>query len=186
MSRRRFVLLDRDGTLNVERHYLSRPEEVELLPGVAEGLRELRRLGLGLLVVTNQSGVGRGYFDEQALAAVHDRLRWLLRLEGADVDGVYHCPHLPAEGCSCRKPEPGLARQAALEFGFELSESFVIGDKRCDVELGQRIGATSILVRTGYGADDPRDGRQPDLIADDLVEAARLIASRVGKVRGSG
>jgi D-glycero-D-manno-heptose 1,7-bisphosphate phosphatase len=175
MNRRRFVLLDRDGTINVERHYLSRPAQVELLPGALEGLRSLRRLGLGLAVVTNQSGVGRGYFDESALDAVHERLRDLLQAGGVELDGVYSCPHLPADGCGCRKPQPGLARLAAADLGFDPSEAFVIGDKPCDVELGRRLGAATLLVRTGYGNRYPVGAVRPDHVADDLADAARTI-----------
>ena len=102
---RRFVILDRDGTICAERHYLSRPDQVELLPGAARGLRALRRLDLGLIVVTNQSGIGRGYFGEADLRAVHAQLRRLLAAEQIALDGVYCCPHLPEDECGCRKKE---------------------------------------------------------------------------------
>lgn len=176
MTNRRFVLLDRDGTIIVERNYLSRPEDVVLLPGAAEGLRAMRALGLGLVLVTNQSGIGRGYFDEARLAEIHDRMNALLRHERVVLEGIYYCPHTPDLGCSCRKPEPGLALRAAANHGFNLSESFAIGDKRCDVDLGRNVGATSILVKTGYGeAEAAHPGLHVDHICSNLSEAAAII-----------
>jgi D-glycero-D-manno-heptose 1,7-bisphosphate phosphatase len=178
MMSRRFVLLDRDGTINVEREYLARADEVELLPNALAGLSRLRRLGLGLAVVTNQSGLGRGYFDRAALDAIHQRLADLLAIGGVALDGVYVCPHVPEDGCPCRKPEPGLARRAAVELGIDLARAFVIGDKPCDIELGRRVGATTILVRTGYGARvEARGEARPDFVVADLLEAAEVIGS---------
>lgn len=177
---RRFVLLDRDGVLNVEKHYLSRAEDVELLPGVVEGLQRLRALGLGLVVVTNQSGIGRGYFDLSCLEAVHARLRQLLRDGGVDVDAIYHCPHAPEARCGCRKPAPGLAWQAAADLGFAPAQTFVIGDKASDLELARALGAPAILVAQGYGNQTLQEGRvSPDLVAADLVAAARWIEERL-------
>ncbi|HUY92653.1 MAG TPA: HAD family hydrolase [Pirellulales bacterium] len=174
---KRFVLLDRDGTVNVERHYLSDPDEVELLPNAACGLAEMARLGLGLAVVTNQSGLGRGYFDAERLEQIHERLRMLLReAAGVELDGIFCCPHLPEEDCRCRKPRSGLIEQAAREFGFRPSEAFVIGDKACDIDLGRGVKATTLLVRTGYGAEHEAGGiAQADYVVDDLQHAARVI-----------
>ena len=177
MGRRRFVMLDRDGTIIAERHNLSHPDQVELLPGSASGLRTMRDLGCGLLVLTNQSGIGRGYFDVDMLAKVHCRIKELLAAQGVELDGIYYCPHTPEQGCDCRKPATGLALQAAAEHGFDPAMGFVVGDKRCDVDLGRNIGARSILVRTGYGNEE---ARLPDLrvdrICDDLADAASFIA----------
>lgn len=181
MAVRRFALLDRDGTINVERNYLSDPAQVELLPGAAEGLRKLSALGLGLAVVTNQSALGRGYFDQQQLDQVHRRLAELLQAEGAALPPVYCCPHRPEDGCACRKPRPGLVEQAARELGFEAAESFVIGDKPCDIDLGRQVGAITLLVRTGYGAQWARQGDvAADYIVDDLAQAADVIQSLLG------
>ena len=177
---RHFVILDRDGTLIQERHYLSEPEQVELIPGVAEGLRQLRQMGLGLVVVTNQSGIGRGFFDQGALERIHRRMNELLASEGAWLDKIYFCPHRPEEGCSCRKPAPGLVERAARELGFEPCAGFAIGDKACDVELGQRVGMTTFLVRTGYGAREIENGGvRPDYIVDDLLATVPFIAHRL-------
>lgn len=176
MPRRRFVILDRDGTLIVERHYLSDPEEVTLLPRAAEGLRQLRRLGLGLIVVTNQSAIARGLIDSSRLEAIHRRVRQLLRSAGVTLDGMYWCPHHPDDGCRCRKPGVGLVQEAARELRFDPRRSFVMGDKPCDIDLGQRIGATTFLVRTGYGAQIASDQAVvPDYIVDDVLDAVRVI-----------
>jgi D-glycero-D-manno-heptose 1,7-bisphosphate phosphatase len=179
-ARKRFVILDRDGTLIVERNYLADPAGVELLPGAAAGLRLLREAGLGLVVVTNQSGVGRGLFSEQTLGRIHDRLRELLTSESVTLDGVFYCPHTPDDACGCRKPKAELVERAAREFGFEPHDSFVIGDNVVDVELGRTIGATTILVETGYGRTVARNGTaRPDFVVADLKAAAGLIAARV-------
>jgi D-glycero-D-manno-heptose 1,7-bisphosphate phosphatase len=173
---RRCVLLDRDGTIVFERGYIRDPDEIELLPGAAAALRRLAKSSLALAVVTNQSAVGRGLLTEERLGEIHQRLRELLAAEGVALAGIYFCPHIPEDGCACRKPETGLFESASRELGFLPSESFVIGDKECDVELGQRAGATTILVRTGYGDDVDRDGSvSPDYVADDLAEAAGII-----------
>jgi D-glycero-D-manno-heptose 1,7-bisphosphate phosphatase len=181
-----FVLLDRDGTMIVERHYLADPRQVELLPGAAAGLRRLCQLGYGLVVVTNQSGLARGYFDEVRLAQIHTRMQDLLRAENVHLDGIYVCPHLPEGGCGCRKPRPGLVRSAAVELGFDPRASIVVGDKACDVELGHAVGATSVLVRTGYGQQTELQtelGVRADYVVDGLVEVAALAASYANAVR---
>lgn len=180
---KRFVALDRDGTIIKECHYLSDPNLVELLPGAADGLRHLRRLGLGLVVITNQSGLGRGYFDEARLTLIHQRFTDLLRQEGVELDGIYVCPHTPEDGCSCRKPRPGLVQAAAQELDFEPQTCFVIGDNVGDIGLGQRVAAITFLVRTGYGSQVAAAGAvNPDYIVNNLAEAAEVIeALLVGK-----
>ena len=174
---RRFAILDRDGTIVVEKHYLSDPDHVELIEGAAEGLRKLQALGLGLVVVTNQSAIGRGLFDAAQLAAVHRRMHELLEAEGVRLDGVYVCPHHPETACLCRKPHAGLVQRAARELGFELAGCFVIGDKACDIDLGRGVGAMTFLVRTGYGAQAARDASvMPTYVVDDLRHVAQVIA----------
>ena len=173
---KRFVILDRDGTINVERNYLSAPAELELLPGAAAGLRAMQDMGLGLIVLTNQSGIGRGFFSLETVNGIHAALTRILAEAGVALDGVFICPHVPGDGCACRKPRPGLAEQAARELGFDLADAFVIGDKACDIELGQRCGAKTILVRTGYGAETEAAGEtHPNYVADNLLDAASLI-----------
>lgn len=176
MKRRRFVLLDRDGTMIEERHYLSDPAGVQLLPEAARGLRRMTELGLGLVAITNQSAIGRGYFDEARLNQIHDRLYELLREQQVSLDGLHYCPHLPEDHCECRKSEIALAMRAAQELDFDHRDSFVIGDKECDVEMGQRLGATTILVLTGYGHEtDAKKRVRPDFVVADLSEAASAI-----------
>ncbi len=181
MQKRRFVLLDRDGTINVERVYLSDPDELELYPNTLAGLRRLQELGLGLAVVTNQSAIGRGFFDRERLQEINRRLTEMLSRGGVRLDAILVCPHTPDDACACRKPEPGLVLAAAKELGFDPAQAFVIGDKACDIELGQRLGATTLLVQTGYGNEELAGGKvNPDYVVADLAEAARVIEDIVG------
>lgn len=160
----------------MERHYLSDPDEVELLPGAAQGLRSMRGMGFGLVVVTNQSPIGRGMFGPDRLHLIHQRLVELLRQEKVKLDGIYFCPHTPEDECSCRKPRPGMIERAARELGFFPDNCFMIGDKQCDIEAGLRCGATPILVRTGYGAQVEASKQVVSChIADDLVGASKII-----------
>ncbi|MBA4116615.1 MAG: HAD-IIIA family hydrolase [Rubrobacter sp.] len=147
------VFLDRDGTLIVNRHYGSDPERIELLGGVVEGLLKLREAGYKLVLVSNQSGVARGYFDELAVARMHDRLQRMLDPHGTALDGLEYCPHHPegitppyAIECACRKPAPGMLRRAARKHGVNLSASWMVGDIEADVEAGHRAGVRAVLV----------------------------------------
>ena len=181
MKRRQFVVLDRDGTIIVDRDYLSDPSQIEFLPGAVRGLRLMLKMGLGLVVLTNQSAVGRGFFDEVQLDLVHRQLRELLKAESVQLEGIYFCPHIPEDGCLCRKPNPGLIERAANELDFDLQASFVIGDKAADIEMGRRVRATTFLVRTGYGTKCVNDPTvNPDYVADDLWVAAQTIQHLVG------
>ena len=183
MPSRRFVVLDRDGTIVVERHYLSHPDQLELLPEVGRGLRQLQEMGLGLVLVTNQSAVGRGFIDAARLNEIHQRFRELLARDGVTLEGIYYCPHRPEDRCGCRKPQTGLVDRASREHGFEPRDSFVIGDKMCDLELGHRMGATTLLVRTGYGTQVAQTEQLArDYVVDDLLDAARVIR---GLLRGA-
>ena len=141
----------------------------------------MAQLGLGLIVVTNQSGLSRGYFDAATLDRIHERLRQLLyEAAGVALDGIYCCPHLPESDCRCRKPLPGLIEMAANELGFDPSRAFMIGDKPCDIDLGRSVQATTFLVRTGYGAKfADQHGLGADFIVDDLGHAAQLIGGLV-------
>ena len=181
MNPRRFVLLDRDGTIIVEKHHLADPRDVELLPGAASGLRTLAELGLGLVVVTNQSVIGRGMLTIEGLGAVHDRMIAQLGEHGVRIDGIYFCPHHPDDGCPCRKPGTAMVKEAAEDLHFEAAESFVIGDAASDVELGQAVAATTVLVLTGRGAEALARGCRADHVVADLVEAASLISELVPK-----
>ncbi len=178
------AFLDRDGTLVVEKGYLAHPDELELLPGAVRGLTRLRDTGYLLVVVSNQAGVGRGYFPLARVYEVMGSLRRQLRGHGLELDAVYFCPHVPDAGCDCRKPSPGLLRQAARNLGIALKQSVMIGDKRLDVETGHRAKALGILVRTGYGGEEERVAdtaeTPPDFVAGDLADAAEWLMARGG------
>jgi len=172
------VFLDRDGTVIAEKHYLHDPAGVELLPGAVEGLRHMQALGLRLVLVTNQSGVGRGYYARADVERVHGRLLELLEAAGVRLDALYTCPHAPDEHCHCRKPAPGLVERACRDMGLDPARCFVVGDKPCDIDLGLIVNATTFLVTTGYGAGHAgAQGRRAHHVAADLAEAARIIAS---------
>jgi D-glycero-D-manno-heptose 1,7-bisphosphate phosphatase len=176
----RFVLLDRDGTLVLEKHYLKDPQALELYPEALAALRRFQDLGLGILILSNQSGLARGLFRREDLEAIHHQLRLLLAKEGLYLDGIYVCPHAPEDDCRCRKPKPGLVWQAVEDHGFDPSRSFVIGDKASDIELGKAIGAITILVETGYGKETLRKGgTAPHYVALDLLDAARFVEGKL-------
>jgi D-glycero-D-manno-heptose 1,7-bisphosphate phosphatase len=177
---RRFALVDRDGTINEERHHLATADDVALIPGSAEALVRLRDLGMGIVVVTNQAEVGRGNLDPAELGRIHDRLRALLAARGATLDAIEVCPHRPEDRCDCRKPGAGMALRAADRFGFDPADSVVIGDHASDLGLGRAIGATTILVRTGHGVTAEADAAGlADHVADDLAGAVTIIAGLV-------
>ena len=176
----RAVFVDRDDTLVVNRHYGSDPDAIELLDGVAEGLRALRKAGYKLILVSNQSGVARGYFDEAAVGRMHDRLQRMLDAHGAALDGLEYCPHHPegevvpyAVRCACRKPAPGMLRRAARKHGLNLSASWMVGDIAADVEAGKRAGTRTVLV-----------GPEPSPITPDFRAAG--FAEVVGHILREG
>ncbi len=169
------VILDRDGTIVVDRHYLDDPAQLQLLPGAAEGLRTLSERGHRLIVVSNQSGVARGLLTLERLAQINDRLVRMAAEAGARIDAIYCCPHGPADDCDCRKPNTQLLLDAAERFDFDPSSCVVIGDKSTDVELGRRVrGLTMLVSSDGRAADD--GWVEPDYIVADLMEAARIVA----------
>jgi D-glycero-D-manno-heptose 1,7-bisphosphate phosphatase len=179
------VFLDRDGTLVHDVGYLSRLDQVTLYPFTIEALRLLAREGFKLVIVTNQAGVARGYFDEAFVQDTHRYLSERFAAAGVRVDGFYYCPHVPdatveayRRDCACRKPKPGLVRQAARDLDLALDRSFAVGDKWADVEMAGAVGARGVLVRTGYGATEearPRAGVRAAAIADNLMDATAWI-----------
>lgn len=186
------VFLDRDGTLNEEMGYLNHIERFTLLPRVAQSIRLLNQHEFKTVVITNQSGVARGYFPESLIHLVHKKMEKLLSMGGAHLDGIYYCPHHPDVGnppyrqrCRCRKPETGLVEDAVRELDLDCSQSYMIGDRGVDIEFGHLIGAKGILVLTGYGKGEWEYFRdqwkvKPDHVASDLYEAVQWILLREG------
>jgi histidinol-phosphate phosphatase family protein len=174
------LFVDRDGTLIAERQYISQPGDVELLPGVASALRQVRQAGHPVVVISNQAGVGRGFFPESRVHEVMARLRELLRAEGVELDAIRYCPHAPDAGCDCRKPGGRLLREAAEDLRISLRDSAMVGDRWLDVDAGLGVGAAGVLVRTGYGAgEEQAAGLHPaDAVVDDLSAAARWFLER--------
>ncbi|SDM13637.1 D-glycero-alpha-D-manno-heptose-1,7-bisphosphate 7-phosphatase [Maricaulis salignorans] len=164
------VLLDRDGTINIDRHYLGDPAGLEFLPGALDGLTALRDAGAVLAIVTNQSGIGRGMFDREQADTVNDHLLAMLGAHGVEIAHVALCPHAPDEGCDCRKPAPGLAVEAAAATGLPLAQAWVIGDKSSDTGLADAVGARGILITADRLASPAEH-----FTARDLVEAAAII-----------
>ncbi len=181
MSGRPAVFLDRDGTLIEDRHYLRDPDQVRLLPGVAEAVARLNAAARPAVVVTNQSGIARGLLTEAEYAATAHRLDELLAREGARLAAQYHCPHLPelTGACDCRKPGPLLYQQAARELDLDLAASWWVGDRERDLAAADRFGGRAILVPRGSGASAPPAPAAARIVAPDLVAAVeRILADR--------
>jgi D-glycero-D-manno-heptose 1,7-bisphosphate phosphatase len=175
------VFFDRDGTVTIEKNYLDNPDDLELYGGVSHGIKLLNERGIKVVVVTNQSGVARGYFTEERLAEINECLIKLLKRDGAFLDEIYYCPHHPDFGaaCDCRKPKPGLLKRAAHDLKIDLGISYLVGDKLLDLELARTVNAKGLLVLTGYGRETRKALKDvaytPDFIADGLLEAAEWI-----------
>jgi D-glycero-D-manno-heptose 1,7-bisphosphate phosphatase len=182
---RRGVFLDRDGTLLEEAGYVDRLERLVFLPFAVDAVRLFNRSGYAVVIVTNQSGVGRGMYEEAFVRQAHDVLEERMKAGGAHIDRIYYCPHHPAadveryrRDCDCRKPGPGMLRQGAAELDLDLSRSFSVGDKWSDVGAGIAAGGKGILVRTGYGRQSegaPIAGTEPAAIVDNVAAAAAWI-----------
>jgi len=170
------VILDRDGTIVIDRGYLADPDGLEFMPGAAEGLRWLWVRGYQLVVMTNQSGVGRGFFTRACVEAMHARLLTMVERAGAKLSEIYVCPHAPEDHCACRKPNLGLMEQAAKELNFDPRSSVVVGDKASDVEFARRAGAKAILI----SSDPPQrsENTAVSVTVPTLLQAARAITSR--------
>jgi D-glycero-D-manno-heptose 1,7-bisphosphate phosphatase len=167
------IILDRDGTMVIDRGYLADPARLEFEPGAAEGLKWLYSHGYRLVVITNQSGVGQGFFPLGRVLEMNIRLHVMVEGVGAKLERIYFCPHAPDAGCGCRKPAQGLLTQAAFELGFNPESAVVIGDKATDIEFGRRAGATTILIAPKAPASMAQIS--PDLMAPNLMEAARTV-----------
>ena len=181
------VFLDRDGTLNPDPGYINSPDQYELFPGVPEALARLKRAGARLIVVTNQSGIARGFLTPEDLAAVHMKLKRLLDVADVSLDSIYFCPHHPDDGCDCRKPNRGMIDQAVREWGMNLDRSYLIGDHIRDIELAKRIGARSVLMTTGVMSPQEAERLKasepaPDWIASSLAGAADWLLTDASKL----
>jgi D-glycero-D-manno-heptose 1,7-bisphosphate phosphatase len=183
------IFMDRDGTLSHEVGYVNHVSRFRLYPWAVEAVRLANRNGFLSVVITNQAGVARGYFPESVIHEVHAALNASMEAGGARLAAIYYCPHHPSAGeppyrkdCDCRKPKPGLLRRAEADLGVDLARSFVVGDRLGDLELAWAVGATGVLVKSGYGLGEltyhaPSWPRQPDLVADHLLEAVERIVS---------
>lgn len=173
------IFLDRDGTICREVNYLSHPDNLEIFPFAGRAIRIFNESGFPVIVVTNQSGIARGFFDEGALSDIHRKLIDRLGREGARIDGIYFCPHGPGDRCACRKPEIGLLCRAERDFDLDLSASWMIGDKASDIETGFNADLKTALVLTGYGREElAKLHKNPDLTGENLL----VVAERIRKL----
>jgi histidinol-phosphate phosphatase family protein len=179
------VFLDRDGTVIFDKNYLRFPKQVKVYSFAAESVNKLKTAGFKVIIVTNQSGVSRGMFSEEDLQKVHKRFLTLLKKQGAEIDGLYYCPHIDEDKCRCRKPKTGMVLKAAKEHNIDLKKSFVVGDSIRDYLLGFNMGGKGILTLTGHGKKQVKNvGKEtikPFAICKTLKQAANLICKSVGK-----
>lgn len=175
-TKKRAAFFDRDGTINEDVGYLAKPDDLRMIDGAATSIRRLNDAGVKVIVISNQSGVGRGYFTGDDVEAVNGRLVELLADEGARLDGVYCCVHRPDEDCGCRKPRTGLTDKAAVEHGIDNALSYVVGDKASDMGLAEKIGAKGVMVMTGNGPEEFKKlAGKPDFVAKDITDAVDWI-----------
>jgi D-glycero-D-manno-heptose 1,7-bisphosphate phosphatase len=191
------IFMDRDGTLSHEIGYVNHPSRFRLFPYAVDAVRLINRSGFRAVLVTNQAGVARGYFPESAIHEIHAGLTATLAAGGAHLDGIYVCAHHPTAGqppyrqdCDCRKPRPGLVRRAAADLGLDPGRSYVVGDRLGDLQLAWNVGARGVLVKSGYGLGEltyhaPSWPRQPDLVAEDLLEAVERILNEAEAEAGA-
>lgn len=187
------VFLDRDGTVNEQMGYINHISRFHLLPNAAKAIKLLNDQDIPVIIVSNQSGLARGYFPKELLVEVHEKMNVLLNQEGASIDGLYYCPHHPEakeeefrQACSCRKPKTGMLKQAAEELNLDLAKSFLVGDRWSDIKCAQGAGCTPVLVLTGYGRGDqkyigPTQDIQPSFVAEDLLQAAEWIIKQINQ-----
>ena len=187
MHKKAAVFLDRDGTINEQMGYINHVSRFHMLPRAVDAVRLLNDKGVPAIVVSNQSGLARGYFPKSVLLEVHEKMKELLAAKGAHVDGIYYCPHHPEakeaefrKACQCRKPKTGLFEQAVHDLDLDLTRSYVVGDRFSDLKAARVIGAKGVLVLTGYGRGDleyvgPGLAIKPDHVAEDIYDAVVWI-----------
>ncbi|MCP4482188.1 MAG: HAD family hydrolase [bacterium] len=193
MTKKIAVFLDRDGTINKEGGYINHESRLELMPNSSKGIKLFNENNILTVVCTNQAGVARGYFKENLIQVVNQRLQNLLKKEGAYLDDINYCPHHPTVGspdyqkdCNCRKPKPGMIEKSAKKLDIDIKKSYVVGDKMSDVIWGHKMGTKSVMVMTGYGRGEYEYHREswhdkPDYIAQDLLGAAKWIIKDIKK-----
>lgn len=181
------IFLDRDGTINEEMGYINHISRFKIFPFTFDAIKLLKECGYKIIVITNQAGLARGYFSEEVLQSVHDKLMDEAQKTGAGIDKIYYCPHLPGAAvkkydrdCSCRKPKTGMLEKARDELNIDLSRSVMIGDRYKDMQFGWKVGLKTVLVLSGYGKGEythqrEQWEREPDMVAENLLEAAQEI-----------
>lgn len=174
----RAVFIDRDGTINVNFGYINNPDDFKMYPGVKDGIKLLKDNGFKIIIITNQSGIARGYFSEETLEKIHEKMKSELSKEGAMIDAIYFCPHHPDEKCNCRKPKPGMLEKAIKDFNIDIEKSFIIGDRMLDVEAGHKIGCKTVLVpeRKDLVWQERKESIiEPDYVCDDFISGIKWI-----------
>ena len=172
------AFIDRDGTINVNVEYLDNPNDLHIYPDVAKGIKRLQDHEFKIIVISNQSGIARGYFSEETLQQIHERIQEELAKEQASIDDFFYCPHHPDDGCDCRKPKTGLFEQAIKKYNIDVSQSFVIGDRMLDVEAGYNLGLITILIpeNVEFVKEERRLTKiEPNYICDDFYSAVEWI-----------
>jgi len=175
-NKNRAVIMDRDGTVFKDSHYLRDPNGIQMYPGVISALKKLKKMGWKLIIGTNQSGISRGFLDYKTLNKIHKNFLKICSQSGLKIDDIVFCPHHPSENCHCRKPNPGMLVKAAKKFNLDLKECYVIGDKESDILWGKRVGSKTILVLTGYGREHLKKVKnKADHISKTLPHAVKWI-----------
>jgi len=172
------VFIDRDGTINVNVGYIDHPDDFQMYPGVIEGIKLLKKNGYKIIVVTNQSGIGRGYFEKKNLDDIHHKMKNELFENGTSVDAIYFCPHHPKDNCNCRKPRTGLLEKAVKDLDINIEESFIIGDRMLDMEAGDKIGCKTVLIpedEEKIAIEMDESHVKPDFICDDFLSGVKWI-----------
>jgi D-glycero-D-manno-heptose 1,7-bisphosphate phosphatase len=174
-EKQKAIFLDRDGVINVDKEYLHEPEQFELEKNVAKGIKTMQAMGYKLVVITNQGGIGLGYYTKEDFYKVNREMFKQLGKEGINIDKVYFCPHMPSDECTCRKPKTGMITRGEEELNLDLKKCFVIGDKTADIKAGNDSGCKTILVKTGHAGKDKRYDSEPSYIAEDLLDSAKFV-----------
>ena len=172
------VFIDRDGTINVNVGYLDNPDDFQMYPGVAEGIKLLQENGFKIIIITNQSGIARGYFTVETLKRIHERMLKEFYDKGVTIDAIYYCPHHPDEGCGCRKPNTDLFEKAVKEHNIDITRSYVIGDRMLDIEAGHRMGLKTVLVpekKEKVEKEMKKSKIKPDYLCNDFYSGVKWI-----------